>query len=267
MRSTAQIKTHPVHPMLVAFPIAFFTGALLFDALALLTDTHVLAFSVTGYYMGVAGMIGALAAAVAGFIDYLYTVPPASSAKKRATKHALLNVTTLILFFIAWLLKHGGVHSYWLITGLELVGFVIMCFSGWLGGTLVYRNQIGVDPRYANAGKWKEERLHTSEKEVEVASADELKANQMKLLHINGKRIVLAKTENNYVAFDDHCTHKGGSLAGGAMICGTVQCPWHGSHFDVTTGEVKAGPAKEKIATYPVTEKGGKLYLITDSIK
>ena len=100
MRSTAQIKTHPVHPMLVAFPIAFFTGALLFDALALLTDTHVLAFSVTGYYMGVAGMIGALAAAVAGFIDYLYTVPPASSAKKRATKHALLNVTTLSCFLL-----------------------------------------------------------------------------------------------------------------------------------------------------------------------
>jgi len=136
-----------------------------------------------------------------------------------------------------------------------------MLFAGWMGGTLVYRNQIGVDPRYAFAGKWKEERIQTSNKEIEVANADELKLNQMKLLHINGKRIVLGKAENNYVAFDDHCSHKGGSLAGGSMICGTVQCPWHGSQFDCTTGEAKAGPAKEKIATYPVNEKEGKVYI------
>jgi nitrite reductase/ring-hydroxylating ferredoxin subunit len=72
---------------------------------------------------------------------------------------------------------------------------------------------------------------------------------------------VLAKTEDNYGAFDDRCTHKGGSLAGGAMICGTVQCPWHGSQFACTTGAVIAGPAKEKITTYPANEKGGKVYI------
>jgi len=83
----------------------------------------------------------------------------------------------------------------------------------------------------------------------------------MKLLHVGSKRIVLGKTEKGYVAFDDHCTHKGGSLAGGAMICSTVQCPWHGSQFDVTNGQVKAGPAKENIHTYPVTESEGHVYL------
>jgi len=83
----------------------------------------------------------------------------------------------------------------------------------------------------------------------------------MKLIHVNDKRIVIARTEKGYVAFDDHCTHKGGSLAGGAMICETVQCPWHGSQFDVNTGAVKAGPAKEKINTYNVSETNGKVYL------
>ena len=83
----------------------------------------------------------------------------------------------------------------------------------------------------------------------------------MKLLHINGKRIVLAKTEKEYVAFDDRCTHKGGSLAGGSMMCDTVQCPWHGSQFDVRTGSVKEGPADEGIMVYTVSEANGKIFL------
>src|SRR3954454_6665411 len=189
MRSTANIKTHPIHPMLVAFPIAFFTGTLLFDILALLSDSHDLPFRVTAFYMGIAGIVGAVLAATAGFIDYLYTVPPESSAKKRATTHGLLNTAVLVLFLVAWILKHNEDNSYWLITGLELVGFVIMCYSGWMGGTLVYRNQIGVDPRYADAGKWKEERINTTDKEIAVANENELKPNQMKLLHVNGNRI------------------------------------------------------------------------------
>jgi nitrite reductase/ring-hydroxylating ferredoxin subunit len=84
----------------------------------------------------------------------------------------------------------------------------------------------------------------------------------MKLVHIKDKRIVIARSEKGYAAFDDRCSHKGGSLAGGAMICGTVQCPWHGSQFDVHNGSVKAGPAKASILTYEVREEGGKIFLI-----
>ena len=65
----------------------------------------------------------------------------------------------------------------------------------------------------------------------------------------------------DFAAFSDHCSHRGGSLAGGAVICGTVQCPWHGSQFDVRSGDIKAGPAKEKILIYPIKENKGKIYL------
>ncbi len=63
------------------------------------------------------------------------------------------------------------------------------------------------------------------------------------------------------MAFDERCTHRGESLADGSMICGTEQRPWHGSQFNVSDGKVKAGPAKEKINTYMVTETGEKVYL------
>jgi nitrite reductase/ring-hydroxylating ferredoxin subunit len=64
------------------------------------------------------------------------------------------------------------------------------------------------------------------------------------------------------VAFNDRCTHRGGSLAGGVMICGTVQCLWHGSQFDVITGKVACGPAKEAIAVYEVDERGPDVILM-----
>jgi nitrite reductase/ring-hydroxylating ferredoxin subunit len=81
----------------------------------------------------------------------------------------------------------------------------------------------------------------------------------MKLVHVNGRRIVLARTADGYVAFDDRCTHRGGSLAGGSMMCGRVQCPWHCSQFDVASGAVKAGPAEESIETFPVERTGDRI--------
>lgn len=262
MKSKAHIKGHPLHPMLVGFPIAFFVGTLLFDLAGSIYGRA--DFWQTGFYMEAAGVCFALLAAVPGVIDYIFTVPPRSSGKKRATKHALINVGMLLIFAGTWFYRQRETPDTYIIIGAELAGVILLSIAGWLGGTLVYRNQIGVNPRYAHAGKWKEEFIHDDTGRVEVAKADELKVNQMKLIHLNNnnRRIVVGRTEQGYCAFEDHCTHRGGSLAGGAMICGTVQCPWHGSQFDVHNGSVKAGPATEGIMTYPLTESEGRIYLI-----
>ncbi|MDB4924444.1 DUF2231 domain-containing protein [Mucilaginibacter sp.] len=259
MKSKASIKGHPLHPILVTFPIAFFTGTLVFDVLGVLKGNT--GYRQTGEFLELAGLITACIAAIPGLVDYFYTVPPVSSAKKRATQHGLINLLLVLIFIAAYVLRNKSIVSFPVIVGSELAGFILMGVSGWLGGTLVYRNQIGVDPRYAGAGKWNEVYLKDSGNLMVVAVAGELQTGQMKLLHIDSKRIVLGKTAESYVAFDDRCTHKGGSLAGGMMICGTVQCPWHGSQFDCKTGEVKAGPAKDSINTYKISLKEGKVYL------
>lgn len=258
MKSKAQIKTHPIHPILVSFPIAFLSGTLLFDVLSVISANDSLWQA--GSYLELAGMISAVVAAVPGVIDFKYTVPPDSSARKRAAKHGLINSAMLIVFLVAYLLRTNESAAI-LIVALEVVGTALLVTAGWMGGTLVNRNHIGVYNRYASGGKWKEARLKPVDGLIEAAEVDELKKDQMKLLHVGDKRIVLGRSEDGYVAFDDRCSHKGGSLAGGTMICGTVQCPWHGSQFSTQSGEVKAGPADQKIDTYPTTQINGKVYV------
>ena len=262
MKSKAVFWDHPLHPMLIPFPFAFLTGAVLFDAAGWLRGVD--SWWTTGGHLALAGIATALLAAVPGVIDYVFAVPPQSSGKKRATKHMALNLSAVALFAIAaWMRGGPSAQPGLLILGLEALGLASLGLGGYLGGTLVTRNMISVDHRYAKAGKWKEMSIDPSRgAPVTVASNDELKVDQMKLLRVGDKRIVLARTEKGYVAFDDRCTHRGGSLAGGVMICGTVQCLWHGSQFDVTTGKVKGGPAKQPIRTYEIREERDEVKLV-----
>ena len=256
MRSKAHIKSHPLHPILISFPVAFYTGTFIFDAIGFISNKPAL-FS-AGHYLNLAAIIGAVLAAIPGIIDYVKTVPPASSAKKRAGQHGLINSTVLIIFTIAYFTRDNFSYLQLL---LEFIGLILTLIAGWMGGTLVFRNQIGVDVRYADAGKWNEAYLSGDHQPVEVANASELNLNQMKLIHLGDKRIVIARTEDGFVGFDDRCPHKGGSFAGGSLICGTVQCPWHGSQYDVHTGASKCGPGKDPIKTYHVFQADSKVFL------
>src|SRR4051794_4864796 len=100
MKSKAQIQGHPIHPMLVAFPIAFLYGALGFDAAGRLASWP--GGWSTGAYLSLAAIASGLVAAVPGLIDYLSAVPPNSSGKARATQHMLVNVSALAAFAAGW---------------------------------------------------------------------------------------------------------------------------------------------------------------------
>jgi nitrite reductase/ring-hydroxylating ferredoxin subunit/uncharacterized membrane protein len=265
MRSAAHFKNHPIHPMLIPFPIAFLLGGTVADFVGTIGDRA--GWSIGASYLLIAGVVTALLAAVPGAVDYFRAVPPNSSGRKRATKHAIVNVSAVVIFIVAialkgWPPREAGA----VVLVIEVVGAGLLTFGGWLGGTLVSRNFISVEHRYADAGKWKEvtieRRAAQSPEGASVAKVEELKVDQMKLIRLDdGMRIALARTEQGYRAFDDHCTHRGGSLADGVLICGRVQCLWHGSQFDCTSGEVRAGPAKEPIKTYGIEERDGEVRL------
>ncbi len=249
--------------MLVGFPAAYLLGSAGIDLWARATGRTEL-FR-TARHLTTLGIGAALIAAVPGIVDYLFAVPPNSSARARATDHLIANVSALALFSTAraaWRNPDGPPRPW--ITAIDVCGAALVAVAGWLGGTLVFRNQIAVDHRSANAGKWRTENLRASDvsdETIEVGAVDDLRTGQMKLVRVGSRRIALARTETGYTAFDDRCTHKGGPLADGALVCDTVQCPWHGSQFDVRTGAAKQGPAKEPIATYEVSERDGRLRL------
>lgn len=261
MRTKASIKGHSIHQMLIPFPAAFLTGSFAFDLAGRIMNNG--NFWQTGFYIAAAGILLGLTAAVPGLIDLTSSVPPESTAKKRGHKHMGIMVTTVAVFALSLYLK-GTPQSMpgTLSLILEAAGTVMLISGAWMGGTLVNRNFIGPDHRYAYSGKWKEVTAElTGNREVVAADVNELKTSQMKLIKVDGKRIAVGKTEEGYTAFDDHCTHRGGSLAGGVMIDGTVQCLWHGSQFSCKTGEVKAGPADKPIKTYNVEVRNGKVIL------
>jgi len=263
MRSRAHVlEGHPIHPMLIPFPIAFLVGAFVFDALGVISGTA--GWYVSGKYMAGAGIVMGLVAAVPGLVDFLWAIPPESSGKRHARRHLVLNIMVIVLFALAfWVRGAPGVPPDPPILGVELVAVLLLAWSGFIGGTLVFRKQIGVDHRYAGAGKWREVRIPLRPGEpVAVPGAEALKPDQMLLVKAGRRRVVLARLAEGWAAFEDHCTHRGGSLADGALACGIVQCPWHGSQFDVRTGEVRAGPAKDGIGTYAVEAVGGEVRLM-----
>jgi uncharacterized membrane protein len=182
MRSCAHFKAHPIHPALIPFPFAFLLGAVLFDGLAVLRSDP--AMWTTAAHLTLAGIVAGLLAAVPGAIDYVYSVPPRSSGKQRATRHALGNVLALTLFAAAFASRGEDWSPGWATLVLEALGGLTVAYSGWLGGTLVTRNLIGVDHRYARAGRWQEAELHARAGEpLVVGHVDDRQEDQMKLLH------------------------------------------------------------------------------------
>src|SRR5687768_53451 len=127
MKSTAQIKGHPLHPILVCFPIAFYTATLVFDILAVANDP---AFLHTAFYMNIAAIGTAVLAAIPGIADYLNTIPPKSSAKKRGTQHALANTAVLILFSISFVLRLvNDFPPFTMLIVIESIGFILLLMA------------------------------------------------------------------------------------------------------------------------------------------
>ncbi|HYZ94874.1 MAG TPA: non-heme iron oxygenase ferredoxin subunit [Nitrososphaeraceae archaeon] len=87
---------------------------------------------------------------------------------------------------------------------------------------------------------------------VKVAEGKDIQSSTMKTVEVNGEKICLANVEGKYYAIGNVCTHLGGPLAQGKLEGYEVQCPWHGSRFDIRTGKVVRPPALRSEPIYEI---------------
>lgn len=146
MASPASIKKHPIHPMLIVFPIGLWVFSIVSQILGQGSRRR-FPWRITARHTLAGGIVGATLAAVPGFIDYLSLKQP--KVKKTATWHLILNVTALGLFTAAWA-RMGHGHCCRRHSGgaflLSLLGLAVLTVSGWLGGDLVYVHRVAVEP-------------------------------------------------------------------------------------------------------------------------
>lgn len=91
---------------------------------------------------------------------------------------------------------------------------------------------------------------------VKVATKSEIADQSAKSVEIGDRQIALFNLGDRIYAIDDTCPHNGGPLSEGSVEGEEVECPWHGSRFNIKTGEVTAQPALENVATYNVRVSG-----------
>jgi len=143
MNSKAKLLGHPIHPMLIVFPLGLLATAVIFDIIHLAGGSA--QWSVTAYWMIPAGIIGGLLAAVFGLVDW-WAIPSGTRAKRVGLIHGVGNVIVVVLFFFSWLLRRGAPDApAGLAYVLSFVGVGLALVTGWLGGELVDRLAVGVD--------------------------------------------------------------------------------------------------------------------------
>ena len=145
MESRVKLFGHPVHPMLIVFPLGLFATAVIFDILYLSTGNRLL--PTASFYMIAAGVLGGLLAAIFGFIDWS-ALPNHTRAKNIGLWHGLGNFVIVLLFAGSWLLRRDNVDFApdGLALTLSFVATAMALVTAWIGGELVYRLGVGVDP-------------------------------------------------------------------------------------------------------------------------
>jgi uncharacterized membrane protein len=143
MQAKARLFGHPIHQMLIVFPLGLLGTSLLFDILHLATDgDH---WALVSYYMIAAGIISGLIAAPFGLIDWL-AIPGGTRAKRIGLLHGGGNVVVLLLFVLTWFSRRDLPSApSGLEIGLSAVAVLLALVTGWLGGELVDRLGVGVD--------------------------------------------------------------------------------------------------------------------------
>lgn len=233
----------PLHVVLTDIPIGLWCGAAVFDALALIRDSAVLAHAADAAIA--TGLAGAVAAAAAGVTDWSDVDPP---ARRTGLFHGLLNTAAIGLFTTSLVLRRQGTRKNGRI--VSLLGLTLLVCAARLGGQMVYKERAGVD-RTAGAQYPREF--------TAILAAEELREENLTRAYYNGTPVVLLRRGEQIFALAETCSHFGGPLAEGKLLDDSVVCPYHCSRFALKDGRVLHGPAVHPQPCFEVRTRNGKI--------
>jgi nitrite reductase/ring-hydroxylating ferredoxin subunit/uncharacterized membrane protein len=235
----------PLHPVLTDVPIGSWTAAVTFDALDLVTGARAMRNAADATLA--LGVAGGFAAAAVGLSDWRYT---SGGARRTGMAHALFNSVGLSLSIASLVLRamdRRGAGRLALLAGFSCTGI-----GAHIGGELSYKYGLRVNRNVFEAPG--------PEEFQPVLDEGELTGTQMRRVEIDGAGVLLTRSSSGEVcAIAATCNHFSGPLEEGDWEGDTVVCPWHGSRFDLCSGEALGGPAVFPQSVYETRVREGKI--------
>jgi nitrite reductase/ring-hydroxylating ferredoxin subunit/uncharacterized membrane protein len=235
---------HPLHPVLTDVPLGAWTVALALDATESLSGQKACG-AAADLAIGV-GLVGAIGSAVTGMTDWSETDDP---GRKVGVLHAALNIAATGLYATSLVMRKTR-RSRRSGVALSMLGYAVAGAAAYLGGHLVYGEQVGVD-HTATADS------NEPKKFTRAIATAELKENKPTRALVNGIAILLVKRGETIYALTETCPHLGGPLSEGKLVGDAIKCPWHGSELALEDGHVVNGPTAFSARCYDVRVKGG----------
>jgi nitrite reductase/ring-hydroxylating ferredoxin subunit/uncharacterized membrane protein len=224
---------HPVHAALTDVPVGAMTVAIVLDIIGqpVAADVTVLI-----------GVLSIVATAVTGLADY---TDVDGTARTRATVHATVMTTALVLFAVSLVLRAGNPPDRTIPVVLLIVGYLVLTVGAEIGGDLVYL--IGT---HVNRHAWRG--AGTKWVTLDLGELEDIPEGGPTKAKAGINTLILVRTGETILALHEQCAHAGGPLSQGTLVDGCIQCPWHGSRFRLTDGHVARGPAMYDQPAYEV---------------
>jgi nitrite reductase/ring-hydroxylating ferredoxin subunit/uncharacterized membrane protein len=228
---------NPLHPALTDVPLGAWTTAFLLDLGGSRAADDAL----------VVGILGAVPAAATGLNDWSHLK---GETRRVGTVHALLNTTGVTLNLASLILRRRGKRGLGrTLSGLAYAGAL---FSAHLGGQLSFGYGVRVNRTAFETPR---------DRYAPVCDEGDLDGGKLCRVDLEGEAVVVARSEQTgeVCAIAATCSHLGGPLDKGARDGDVVICPWHGSRYDLCTGEVVGGPAVYSQPRYETRVRAGRI--------
>lgn len=213
---------HPLHALLTDVPIGALTLTIVLD-IANLRQAADIALAL--------GVLTMLAAAAAGFADYADTD---GLARQRATVHSTLMLTSLVVYLVSLAIRYGNPVDRTPAVITSIVAYLILSAGAYIGGDVVYDlgNMVDRHAFRSRGTKW-----------APLDAPADLPEGVLTKAKTGAQTLLLVRRGDTILALHETCAHAGGPLSEGTIVDGCVECPWHGSRFDLATGNLRRGPS------------------------